>query len=445
MTTKFYPTSHAAVAGAPLLSGSGAPAKAGRLSGLLGNNAIFPALFPSRSREVVDHETGEIIRTEIQRNGSLVKARPTPSESRALMYLRKAATDRLLLLLPKREDGQPHRTFKCHRVPLPSSQVAAMYSDEYKKAFLAGLQVCANPWLCPICMRKLSERKRVEVEAAIEVAKAMERRAVLLTLTFSHGQGDRLSDLLDRLLEAFEAGFSKNKGGRVFKQRLDLLGMIKALEITWGSGNGFHPHLHVLMFVGKDAPGASEIQEMASALWTKTCKAVGLEAHPRIGCNVQEGNSAGGYISKMGLDDKPSAWTLGSEITKGASKNGRATGLSMLQVVDLAATGDKQAIAVWVEYATATQGRHPLRWSNGLRKALGMGAALKDEDLAAETEDESARVFSLFTGNAWKHIYTQGLWPHLADLIEADFDQAREFIASIEQQSRSSLEIRLPY
>jgi len=282
-------------------------------------------------------------------------------------------------------------------------------------------------------MRKLSERKRVEVEAAIEVAKAMGRRAVLLTLTFSHGQGDRLADLLDKLLKAFEAGFSKNKGGRVFKQRLDMLGMIKALEITWGRDNGFHPHLHVLLFVGKEAPSASEIQEMASSLWVKACKAVGLNAHPRIGCNVQEGNSASAYISKMGLDNKPAAWTLGAEMTKGASKNGRATGFSILQLVDLAASGDKSAIAAWVEYAKATEGRHPLRWSNGLRKALGMGATRTDEDLAAETEDESARVFSLFTGKAWKHIYINGLWPRLADLIEIDFDQARDFIVTIEQ------------
>lgn len=397
----------------------------------LGNNAIFPALF---EKTAVDPETGEIRRVEFDRSGRPVLAPPSRSERLALMYMRKAATDKLLQLLPKREDGQPHRTFKCHRVPLPSSQVAAMYSEEYSKAFLAGLQVCANPWLCPICMRKLSEKKKVEVETGIELAKAMGRRAVLLTLTFRHDHGDRLADLLQALLKAFEHGFSKNKGGKVFKQSLGLLGMIKALEITCGRDNGFHPHLHVLLFIDKTAPDVEAIQRMASAIWTKACKAVGRHADPKIGANAQEGNSAGAYLSKMGLDDKKAEWSLGAEMTKGASKNGRATGLGALQLLDLAAAGDKQAIAAWVEYATATVGKHPLRWGPGLRKKLGMAKARTDEELAAETEDESARVFTLFTGAAWKHIYTKGLWPYLATLIEADFDHARAFIADIEKQ-----------
>lgn len=397
--------------------------------GGLGNNAIFPA----RHFTAVDQETGEIRRIEFRPDGKPVLARPTPMERRALMYVRKTGVDELLQLLPKRPNGQPHRTFKCYRVPLPSGQAAAMYSTEFARAFYAGLQVCANPWLCPICMRKLSERKKVEVEAGITLAKAMGRRAVLLTLTFRHDNGDRLEDLLPRLLKAYEAGFSKNKSARLFKQALGILGSIKALEITWSRDNGFHPHLHVLLIVDASAPHVDQIQHLASAIWTKACEKVGRYAHPDIGANAQEGDNAGGYVTKMGLDE--SKWTLASEMTKGGSKNGRATGLSMLQLVDLAMDDDKAAIAAWVQYAKATEGKHPLRWSNGLRKALGMNAARTDEELAAETEDETAVLFSLITKAGWKRIHARRLKAYLLDLIETDPDQARAFITEIELEA----------
>lgn len=401
-------------------------------TGPLGNNAKFPAL----GLQAVDQDTGEIFRIERKPDGSMGLAAPSAMERRALMYARKAIVDDHLQLLPARKDGQPHRTFKCYRVPLPASQVAAMYSHQYSKAFYAGLQVCANPWLCPVCMRKLSERKKVEVETGVEIAKAMGRRAVLMTLTFKHSGQDKLDDLLKCLLDAYERGFSKNKSARLFKEAMGTMGNIKALEITWGEKNGFHPHLHVLMLIDKDAPSPEQIQIQASAIWRKACMAVGRIADPVYGCNVQEGDSAGGYLSKMGLDDK--RWTLASEMTKGSSKNGKATGLSMMQLVDLMGEGHKAATAAWVQMAIATQGRHPLRWSNGLRKALGMAGPRTDEELAAETEDETAEIFSRITSKGWKLIYARKLRAHLLDLIETNPDGARAFISSIEKEASCS-------
>ena len=397
--------------------------------GPLGNNAILSALF----LEAVDSETGEIHRLERKPDGSLGVAPPSRLQQQALMYSRKAGLDSLLQLLPPRKNGQPHRCFKCHRYPLPNGQVAAMYSEQYKKAFYAGVQVCANQWLCPVCMRKLSERKKGEVEEGLLRAKAKGWRAVLITLNFRHTKDDKLAVLLSQLVGKDSASdkFGKNKAGRLLKQQLGYQGHIRALEITHGE-NGWHPHLHTLMFIEDHSISVEEIQERASAIWSKACSKVGAFAHLVHGCNVQEGNDAGSYISKMGLDK--GITSLASEVAKGSSKLGRRSGRSYLQILDGAISGSAQDTALWVEFAMATEGRDALRWSNKLREKLAMGQELTDEEIAAETEDESALIFSLITGAGWKRIYGEGFEAHLLNLIETNPDRAREFIAWIQTE-----------
>lgn len=356
-------------------------------------------------------------------------ALPSRLEQIALAYRRKRGLDRLVQLLPKREDGQPHRCFKCHRYALPSGKVAAMYSEQYQKAFIAGTEVCANQWLCPLCMRKITKRKGEEVEKGARLAiDGHGMRAMLITLDFRHNNTDKLDELLTMLTGKGSAFDLLKKDDRSFaklKAELGWFGHITALEITRGEVYGWHPHLHLLVFIENDQITAQEVQQRLSPAWANACAKVGRFAHLEHGCNVQEGDDATYYIAKMA-----------AEVAAGSTKNGRAKGRTYPQILDGAIAGNKQDIALFVEFALATKGRNALRWSPGLRAKLGMGRDLTNEEIAAETDDASARLFSLISNQSWSLIYDRELVPYLCHLIETDPDRAQAFIDDLETEAQ---------
>ncbi|PRW75701.1 protein rep, partial [Pseudomonas fluorescens] len=69
----------------------------------------------------------------------------------------------------------------------------------------------------------------------------------MLTLTVPHGLGDDLSGLLEQIHKAWRST-STSRAGKKLRKLLGVRGTIRALEVTPGS-NGFHPHLHVLLFL----------------------------------------------------------------------------------------------------------------------------------------------------------------------------------------------------
>ena len=115
------------------------------------------------------------------------------------------------------------------------------------KAFYTGLQICASVWACPVCAAKISERRRAELVAALAVARSMGMQVYLLTLTVPHGLGDDLKALLEQIHKAYSKT-SSGRAGQNIRKLLGLRGTVRALETTYGV-NGFHPHLHILLFL----------------------------------------------------------------------------------------------------------------------------------------------------------------------------------------------------
>jgi hypothetical protein len=59
--------------------------------------------------------------------------------------------------------------------------------------------------------------------------------------------------------------------------------------------------------------------------------------------------------------------------------------MSPFTIACRAADGDRWALCGWDEYSIATKGVHKLRWSRGLRKRLGLGQELTDDEAADDT------------------------------------------------------------
>ena len=109
--------------------------------------------------------------------------------------------------------------------------------------------------------------------AALAAAKALGLHVKLLTLTIPHGIGDDVKVIVRKLLAAWK----RTTNGKAAKDLRELLGLkafIRAFEVTYGA-NGFHPHLHVLLFLDKSWSNAS-VHAAFSPLWQNACRLAGL-------------------------------------------------------------------------------------------------------------------------------------------------------------------------
>lgn len=278
------------------------------------------------------------------------------------------------------------RTSKCMRWRVPAQALKVMKSQEHGRAFYAGLQVCGSVWVCPVCAAKIAERRRAELVAATEKAKAEGLAVFLVTLTVPHGLGDDLADMLEKMQRAYKR-LSSTRAGAALKSGLRVVGTVRAWEVTDGP-NGFHPHFHVLLF-SEVGFLPETVRERFSPLWQSACEAVGLprpsDAH---GCRVDSGREAAAYVSKWGLED---------EMTKGHQKRSKsASGSSMWDLLRaFQAEGCKRSAARFRVYAEAFHGKRQLYWSNGLRARLGLTAELSDVEEAVRQVDQAFALAEL--------------------------------------------------
>jgi hypothetical protein len=154
------------------------------------------------------------------------------------------------------------------------------------------------------------------------------------------------------------------------------VGTIKALECSVGS-NGWHPHRHVLLILDGSISALEVVALEAAlyALWAAAAGKSGLGMGRRHGLTVQSTwGAVGDYVAK---------WGIAAELTK--PKMGRGAHLSPFQLLGLAAdTGEAAAVSLFREYAEVFKGSKQLRWSNGLRDMLGLGAEKSDEEVVEE-------------------------------------------------------------
>lgn len=74
---------------------------------------------------------------------------------------------------------------------------------------------------------------------------------------------------------------------------------------------------------------------------------------------------------------------------------------------DVATTGSRIDLVLWREFEMATHGLQAIRWSNGLRREVGLGKAQSGEELVAAVV--GGEVIYVFTTLEWRaHCRTRG-------------------------------------
>lgn len=266
---------------------------------------------------------------------------------------------------------------------------------EFQTAHYQGLQVCGSVWQCPVCSAKISERRRIELAAAIAMHKAKGGEVLLLTLTNKHDRRDDLKALLDGQARALKRFMRGTKAAKAWFDRLGSIGTIRAMEVTHGDANGWHPHYHVLVFVQAKLDLAEVVQQGAK-LWQDCCRLAGL-AIPSIerGLTLQGGDYAAKYVGKWGLEQ---------EMTKGHQKKARAGGATPFDLLRrvLADRKDLRSGSLFREFAQVFKGRRQLVWSKGL-KAMFAIEEQTDEALS-EGQTEGAELWARLSIIEWRQI-----------------------------------------
>ena len=284
------------------------------------------------------------------------------------------------------------RTAKCLRyVQKQRQSVEVWRATQHKRAFYAGLQTCASVWACPVCSAKISERRRAELQTLIAAHQAAGGVVLLVTRTVPHDRQDDLVCLLDRIAQA-EASYKWHRDYKTLMRGLGLVGTVRAVEVTHGEANGWHPHVHELVFL---ASGVSipDLEEDLSRIWKGAAVRAGLRLPSRAhGLTVQDGSQAAKYASKWGLE---------SELTQWHRKRGKVesrTPFDLLRAV--VAEHDGYSGYLFREYADAFHGRRQLVFSRGL-KALYQVADLDDVELARR-HDADAVLLGRLTLDQWR-------------------------------------------
>jgi hypothetical protein len=243
----------------------------------------------------------------------------------------------------------------------------------------------------------------IRAERAVEIQQAAERHQasggslVFVTLTMRHGVDDPLKTTLNAAIKAWQ-DMLRGRAWLDFRDFYGVAGYVRAVEVTHGTVNGWHPHVHALFFVNRSLTD-DDTKNWRTTLFERWSRFVvkhgggmpnelhGVDVRPADG----DGTVVAQYLSKIQeAPAEPKRQALGHELARGDMKTGRGRhGRMPFELLDSSSKRDAQ---LWVEYVEATHKRRAITWSTGLRAQLELGEERTDEELIEDTEQDTLRV-----------------------------------------------------
>ena len=262
------------------------------------------------------------------------------------------------------------RVAKCHCVPVGRGGVAVRVREG--GAAYAGLQTCGSVWACPHCAPRICAERAENITETVQAHG--QDRVLMMTLTIRHGMGDDLG----RLRDGVAVAWGKMRGGKartIWDAQVGLVGMVRAMEVTHGVTHGWHPHLHILVFVRDVEAALASVPELVQQWQSAVRRTLGEDQVPDAehGLTLVPCHDAA-YLAKLGLE-------ITFTRTKAAKHGNRSPWEIAVECVE---RGEARDVALWQTYARAFHGKCQLTGLTKLRKCLGLGAERTDEEIAAE-------------------------------------------------------------
>lgn len=307
-----------------------------------------------------------------------------------------------------------------------------------------GLMLCKDAWGCPVCARRITERRKNGLSLLLNshVDKYGQNTVSATLFTIPHGLGDDLDDILTRMHKAWR-WMTMNKSYKHLMKTHGLRGSVRGLEVTYGK-NGFHPHFHALHFFDRSIKNFTHFQNREDILfirnelfkiWSKALMIVDFKAPDRqaFGCvaiatDKKSLQDVADYFGK-GIDDinvkdinvflqkhkdtvREAAgikqrWGIESELTKWHVKSGGEWRYSMLDFLRGYALSDLQGNIenrdifknLWLTYRRGFKGRRQLYTYHKDFKIKEL--ELSDAELSDLENTEDKQVVLSMTFHQW--------------------------------------------
>lgn len=257
------------------------------------------------------------------------------------------------LLRGWQKHSQEPRVAKCGRVRIRRDDVQ-IHRGKNGRCNYSGLMRCKSK-SCPVCVAERRGRYAWQInDVAGQLRASRGVVTYMATFTLRHGVSDSLTETGHGIRRAWQAMCS----GRAWKDLRTELGAsyIVAEETTHGK-NGWHPHLHVLLFLERqDALALEHLRWRLFDRWRKcVVRHVGVAHEPEWQAfDISECHDSE-YVSKLGL-----------EMADPGTKHGKA-GRTPLQLLKDGLEGDEQALRLYHDFEKIMRGRRDLTWSKDLQ------------------------------------------------------------------------------
>lgn len=288
-------------------------------------------------------------------------------------------------------------------------------------AHVSGIRRCGSSWACALCAPVIRQRRAGEIDQGLGGHLERGGGALLVSLTMRHGRRDDLSERLGVVAESLNLLLKGSAWDRR-RRRLGYLGAIKAVEITWGEANGWHPHAHIALVFGRPVIEAErlDLEAWLYGRWAAICEERGFGIPTRRhGIDVRQISTAGDLATYLVKTE--GGWGAGFELARPDLKRDRSgERLVPTQFLDrLVETGEKRWATLWREYERATFGRASIMWSPGLRAALLPEVEeVSDVEAASAEGADLTRLRALIPATRWNALVPSGASAQLLTDLE---------------------------
>jgi hypothetical protein len=296
-----------------------------------------------------------------------------------------------------------------------------------------------------VCAPVVRQRRAEEIDRGLSGWVGQGHGAEFVTLTVEHKRGDSLASRLDVVAQLLQKVLM-GAGWQRRRDRLGYVGCIRAIDVTWGGDNGWHPHVHAVLLLDRTLTVEQRADLRTWLFGRMVCVAerVGFGApSERHAVDVQPVTSPadlGGYLTKV-----DGGWSAGLELSRGDVKHARSAGrLTPVGILrEFIDTGEKTMRSLWVEWEKATFGKRAIVWSPGLRaRLLGDELEATDEDLAASEGVDLALLRAIIPGGEWRQTVQVGEAGALLTLVE---QQAGLLLLLSDSMGHDPPPLRLPW
>jgi hypothetical protein len=381
---------------------------------------------------VAAHAASEVL---LGKDASISAKRHSRAASQYKKENKLAMLDHARRILQKHDvrsttSGKEHRTRFCLATRIDKTlEVGITLNDnpEQSRAGLTNLQTCRSICACPVCAERLMLEHSLDVKKALIWAKNEGYIPVLVSLTASHNAGMNLADFKAQFKAAWRM-FSNHRTWRDYKTKFGIEHWFASRECTREAiqDNGWHYHMHMLVFVSKGAlfnAGKPEMMnDKFTEFWLKCLAKNGLTGSWEHACDVRAGENVGSeYLTKLGVTETVKG-QLEYEITGSANK-----GHTIWDVLNDAIMGDIRSEYLYIEYVNAMQGENWITTSHGFRDLI----ADIELPVSGETESDKLMLWMNVAPEQWQ-IVVKNRAVHMVLLYAALYRDEQKILDYIE-------------